>query len=509
MYGIRFSDFRRSLAFTERGAFFWKLWAPIFLGFAVVTLYWSYFESGEIPDDAVLGPFLSNVMYAAVLRDGAVLLPIMAISGWWSTSETRTRMLANGSLQAYLLLPFSPVAKITFLLVRTSILPFLGMSLGAVVTLTVSNSARFFDLLQLLPVSVGMSIFLGALGWSGTWSIDRDPMTNTARSSQIGSGNTFFTVLVILTLPVLSLLHGVWLFFVSLLPFVFAMFWLVHPDQALQISVIGSASTTGHGVRNRYGDSPGIPHWLAKRRSVRCLRLYWRASAQYSVKTLMGTAIWIMIVVYVLYFTSAHPRSENIGVLVMLLMGIFSVIATTQEPASVDRCISTLPLQAFERAAFRWTVQILVPTVIAVLMIPVATGIILILIQLVPFFGPQEAQQSIGWMELTSGSVALSARVFIPAGILVTSCFLGVMTALRLYTNTFQLVRLWNVAHGWLCAIFGIGFLIFVTDVSHSGNVLFLQNAHNARLLLLSFLSLMVLLGLQTMSEKRVQGFDT
>lgn len=523
MRNNRLRNLMHSIQLIGRGRFYWRLWTPLLIGIAAGLLNGLFAElvtelQDIIPDLPEYMPTGIIDLSTNMIMGGAGIAPLFAFLTWWSTDSTRSRLLANGSLTNYMLLPFSRSEKTFYLVFRTTVLPFLIMCTTAFLTLRILHPELLTSALRMTVFASGMSILIGVIGWSGSWSHLNEKIFGESISmrSQKGIGSLMFLILISLPFPALT--SGSTFILFSILPYAFCFFWLKSRRSYLEIEGCFdsySDSKLKEASRNNTGKTPVLNSILRSRigksRLARWLLLNsfnndpgllaigsqtWQKCLQTRLFSIPAD-LFVILLWLLLFFRGMTLTSEIIGLNLMLVS-----ILTLNAQVFVRKYLPmTLPLRGVDIHTER-TISLSLSPVLLIPMIAVCTTTVL---QIFPVLQNAlgwnifEFQQN--WFELTGSSIA-TAFLLLPAGIAWTAFVNIFFIAAALILNSMKFFRAAQVCKN----SFEIRiFMAIAPVIILLGNHSFLIEANKLLLLLGGVLAVCLYLCVSYIGDKKLQ----
>ncbi|MFW5801167.1 MAG: hypothetical protein ACOCVC_03990 [Spirochaeta sp.] len=401
-----------------------------------------------------------------------LLSPAYAVIVWWVTDNIRSQMLTRHTVAVWLLLPLTQQQKNSLLLARSTILPFGGLWLGALLSGIVWFPEHLELLLRYTPYSLGIALCLGVTGWNGCWVALDTKVFGQHISYRSNRRVSLVTLLLLVALPV-----GVHFGFAGIpalgvVPIICAAVAL----HSMRIELYGTASASqvtymqrressapnqqsAHGRRA----SPALYqpprrvemlHRLAGKTGARAILYGWELLnyTQYlgdgirekpgSLRRFLGSGFVLIIIsllpilwlaVYADLFTTDPAALGVLSVFAIYMM--YAIKNSSPSP------LRTLPLGPVRIGLLHAVRTLLHPLPVLLGIVPVASGLLWLLQFAVAHFtaGPPP----VAWPQilLAAGSGALEA---IPVVLTIAGC---IYILLNLTGMLMQGLRRWTAAH--------------------------------------------------------------
>lgn len=477
------------LGLLESGRCYWRLWSLILWG-GVLAVVMGF----SITIGAIQATFeeMPGMPYR-LLSDGIWFAPLYTLLSLLIITDVRSRVLARGSLAAFLLLPLAERTKQQLLLLRSAVLPFVFLSIGGFSVLGLWFPQLLADAAVLFPSSAAAAVCLGLLGWSGNWSYLSGKMLFSHVSYRVGSRKyQLYTLIGTAGLLMTAFVSGVWLLVLTCL-FVIAMVH-VYLSPVFSLQIQGQSAYTTHEPGRDLARQGVTERWIVRIPGMRALTgsRIWRVlklvsmSNHFSLESqqnpsrsflqeilgwcVMGivcTASWVF-----LYYSHSQLQGTIVGTVSALVIGWFSFIyARTAVPL-----LYTLPLQLHERLFERLFRSCVIPFFILLLGVPVT---VLILRGLTGVFGilgatwfaaqsPQPAVWVLVVNALRSGLRALPLMLSASMALQAVFCAVGmVLQGLRAHKAARGALHSYGIAF-----FLGIGIVVNLVDSSRTHAVL-------------------------------------
>ncbi|GAB6091127.1 hypothetical protein [Spirochaeta dissipatitropha] len=525
MRNNRLQNFLNTIELTGRGRFYWRLWTPLLIGIVTGLLNGLFAEYAmEIYDvitdgSGAITTGVSDLTIKLIMR-GAGITPLFAFFIWWSTDSTRSRMLANGSLTNYLLLPFSRSEKTYYLILRSTLLPFLTMCAAALLTLIVVYPAFLTTALRMMPFSAGMSMVIGVLGWSGSWSHSGVKIFGENISVRNQNGIGPLTFLFLISLPFPALTSASTLALLSILPYAISILWLNSSNSDLQIEGCID-SNRNNQRRTQYRSNTGgtpILNRILKSRAGNSRLIRWlllnsfnvddtglmavnSQSWQQYIKTRLFSISALVFAVLVWLFLSFREETltaEILGLNIVLIVMVFSGMML---PLRQKNLPAGLPLRGLDMSVNRAISLSLNPVLLIPFISVSTTTVLLIFISLENAFGWHFFGMHDRWSALTGNSTLTAFQLF-PAGIIWISLLNILCIAVALILDR---LRFFRAARTFSSSFEISGFISIAPAIIILENHHILIEANKPLLLLGATVSLVLYLAVSHIGDRKLQ----
>lgn len=460
------NELRTACVLYDPGAFYWRLWSPVFIGV-----------------------FFGNLLADVFSLPGTAVVSILTYASLFYPASDQQRMRKQGTLTPLMLLPCAPERKKIWLLLFSAALPFTGLWTGAALNLTLGHGVALAQIVRFFPFFFGVSILLGMCSWK-PWS--PAPDTNVPLSIYGGA-------LLFLIMAALGLFDGAILIVASAVPYLvilvlFRAFTNAVPDVEVRKNRLQAepdrAQVPG---RRRCYSRPGAY-------APRYASLFFETTFRPHGKTYYLVISSLLVGLSIGFRVFHNPErflAGDVGSVLIVIIAFYTYFFIESNDELDFRYTVTLPVGALNRVTSMWVVFTLIPVLIAAILLPAVTFMATVLSGSMIHNGP-------GWGSFIRDMFRFNILTFVPASIMITSVFLSVDSAIALIVNR-RPVRRWLIIRRIVRLLFTISAFIVLDIAFQTDGTSFFGIVYTRRFIVLSAVSLLVYFAIALISHGRTQ----